>query len=1611
MNSNNGALYFDADIDNRKYLAKVVAMENRYDAFAQFIIKSNATIDSSFSKLTTSLNSGSFQNGLGGMQKESSTFRNNVLKDNKSIEDSYRNLGNNIGKSSFGNLGRIAVNGNNAAAKSFQELAHTATESGNQINSVFSGLTGVIAGFLSIQAAQGFVNEVIRIRTEFENLDVAFSTILKSKVKADELMADVIAFSATTPFNLTEVAKATKQLLAYGVAASDVKDELNTLANIAAGVSQPIGEVAYLYGTLKTQGRAYAMDIRQFTGRGIPVVAELAKVLGVAKDQVMGLVEEGKVGFPEVQKAFQNMTGAGGAFNDLMQKQSLTTGGRISNLKDQIDLMFNSFGKDNAGLINSGISGLQYMVKNYESVIGTIEILIATYGAYRAALAVTAAFNQMSLEATAAKIAALNGETAAEAQLAATKAAVTLQSAAYTGAKLTEAQASAVNSAALEILAAQENVAITRKAALSASSAFFTARQNLETAARTGASAAVLAEMRNEVALLAVKKTEAAQTAVNAAAELASVEARTLNSAATVRLTAMEGLRTIGLGIATKAQAVFNAVLLASPVLASVAAIVALGAVIYGLTQSNNTATEAQERFNAISQDAQIKREQEALKIKELIKIAQDRTLSVDQQAQAIKKLNALNPEFLGGINQANINTAEGSRLIKLYLDDLNNKALGELAYAEKMDNLRKIIELRSKGSAAMDFWEKVGSRFKAGFSSPKAFISSKVIEEEIVKDAITALENANKTIDSKYGKQVKDYQLKELNITDDAPKKSSIRNETFVKAEIKRLEDLRAGYALNSKEYRKYTNEIKALNEELANAQGKLTTAQKKDISERLMALNAIDKAERESKQKSLTDSEEKIQKAKDAAEELRKLARKAGLGSGVMKRIDVVEQTNTGNIEYETNTADLIKEVNRQKEIYKQYEQYKTTVSEDEANQRYKNEITRFSSFSDYLNANIEALSGGNLTGPERERLNKLLEIQKQYNIDSKEIENQKYADAYNAALSYNQEVIRLEYAYRESVKLLGDKATKEELDNLLLIRNKGIDSALETANKKTAIYQKLNQDVLQLTRDGAEAEIQVIEGILKNAKGIAPEVREALAQQLKYAKEVLALGGKSAYVAELKKQEAAINERISKEKLSNAELEEYKQKLIEIGVELKELGSVATISNKIASGLSQVGSAIGELSSSLEETNPKLAYTLGAFSELAAVGANAAGAVASFASGDIVGGVTKAIGAVAGLFSIGAKVKKMNAEARKEVEAFYEAVKKGEAEYQALLRERQRKLLEINAIGLGGIESQTNALKAQKQQINSNYNDILKKLQGDTKGQITGQTYKHGTWLRKAQTDFQYGSLAGMNYDALEALYTQGKLTEGAKKLFEELRKLKEEGQDVEAALKDAADAAAELATGTTIENLSSNIISSLRNGKSGLSDVMDDYNSIIREALLSSFKSEVVDVEMKAFYARLSALALSGGELTDDEIKQAQDDYIATRERIKKAFEDREKVTGTSLVDPTASAGSQSGISASIKSITSDEASAIEGFMRGIYDVVKRNSNTNTQNSITLSQQTAILIEQRSLQVEIRDNTAAIKDNTHGYLGQMETLLTKFDTLLKNTTPAKSGRDTP
>ena len=169
------------------------------------------------------------------------------------------------------------------------------------------------------------------------------------------------------------------------------------------------------------QGRLYTQDLNQFLGRGIPLADELAKQFGKNKSEVKKLVEEGKIGFPEVQKAIEALTGEGSKFGGLMDKQSKTIKGQLSNIEDAWEQMMNEIGRSQEGNISGALDITGKLIENWKTIGKVVLSVVAIYGAYKAATMVAAVATRIAAAASESmayqqKLAAMQGIALSEAQ-------------------------------------------------------------------------------------------------------------------------------------------------------------------------------------------------------------------------------------------------------------------------------------------------------------------------------------------------------------------------------------------------------------------------------------------------------------------------------------------------------------------------------------------------------------------------------------------------------------------------------------------------------------------------------------------------------------------------------------------------------------------------------------------------------------------------------------------------------------------------------------------------------------------------------------------------------------------------------------------------------------------------------------------------------------------------------------------------------------------------------------------------------------------------------------------------------------------------------------------
>lgn len=447
-----------------------------------------------------------------------------------------------------------------AMERHIKDFSNTAAQEAAEVEESFQQMAQragqYITYYLVGQGMNNLVSSIVSVRGQFQQLEIAFGTMLGSEEKATALMQQMVNTAAKTPFGLMGVAEGAKQLLAYGVSAEKVNDTLVRLGNIASGLSIPLNDIVYLYGTTMVQGRLYAQDVRQFTGRGIPLVKELAEKYHTTAEGINEMVSAGKIGFPDVEEVLNKMTNAGGQFYQLMEKQSSSLTGQIANLQDAWDSALNSLGEKSEGALSAGIQSATYLVEHMDDVVRILKSVAIAYGSVKAAtiLASVATKGYTGI--------AVLDNAARTAKLALMKTEAVLSGEVVSQKKAMEA-AEMANYAALQTtLTAEEQAAVVKQMRIAAIQSLLTAQQqeylaNLNlTASSSGYEAAAIGVMTAEQRLALSKQDLTAKSATYRAAIMQEAQAKMANQAQTVeamRTTVREAARTVE---AAKAKAI-----------------------------------------------------------------------------------------------------------------------------------------------------------------------------------------------------------------------------------------------------------------------------------------------------------------------------------------------------------------------------------------------------------------------------------------------------------------------------------------------------------------------------------------------------------------------------------------------------------------------------------------------------------------------------------------------------------------------------------------------------------------------------------------------------------------------------------------------------------------------------------------------------------------------------------------------------------------------------------------------------------------------------------------------------------------------------------------------
>ena len=583
------------------------------------------------------------------------------------------------------------------------QTARVVEQQGQSIENVFNRIKSVASVAFAGFTAKEIISTLGTVRGEFQQFEIAFETMLGSGQKAKGMISDLANLAASTPFDMKGVVNGAKQLLAYGFAANEITDTMRRLGDVSAGLGLNLQDLTWLYGTTMVQGRLFTRDLMQFTGRGIPLTEELAKQFGVTKDKVSELVTAGKVGFPEVKKAIESLTNEGGKFGGLMEKQSHSITGQVSNIKDTIEMAINDLGTQTEGLMNDALDITSTVIDHWKEIGEVILAAASAIGLYKAMAVSVAAFDTATANVGyAAELSALDAllpkkeevkktdleEAVAKGQLSAAQAELVASKreevAAYVAELQTKAKVMQDEVHVLENkLALQDNEVQSLQDAYDALDDYVsaevrdTAATNLNTAANE----------RNNIA----NQLKAAREKAATAATNANTASQGLNTAATARDTATKGIWAQVTLLCEKAQRAWNASMFSSPLFLIAATIAAVTYAVYKLATAETAHETAVRKSNEAWDEFDNKVKERQQNIESLIRTIQSETATEYEKAEAYQKLSNLAPQLTEQYSQAQLASADFAKTQKEVAESMD-----ELKYdkaVEEVEKYRKKVE------------------------------------------------------------------------------------------------------------------------------------------------------------------------------------------------------------------------------------------------------------------------------------------------------------------------------------------------------------------------------------------------------------------------------------------------------------------------------------------------------------------------------------------------------------------------------------------------------------------------------------------------------------------------------------------------------------------------------------------------------------------------------------------------------------------------------------------------------------------------------------------------------------------------------------------------------
>lgn len=291
-----------------------------------------------------------------------------------------------------------------AAEDKIHDLGNATKSETEKMDASLKKIAAGIGAYFSIQQLTQFESKVISIRSEMESLQTSFKTLAGEQI-GGELFEQIKEYELRTPMIMQDLASGAQTMLAFNIPAQDVMQHLKAIGDISMGDSEKFKSLTLAFSQMSATGKLMGQDLLQMINAGFNPLQVISEQTGKSIGQLKEEMEKGAISTKMVQDAFHAAASEGGQFNGMLEAQSKTLKGAISNLEGAWQYMLNDIGEAQEGVIVGSIDMAQKIIANYQQVGQIIMGLITTYGIYKAAVVTAIAAEKLHIETlTIAKV-------------------------------------------------------------------------------------------------------------------------------------------------------------------------------------------------------------------------------------------------------------------------------------------------------------------------------------------------------------------------------------------------------------------------------------------------------------------------------------------------------------------------------------------------------------------------------------------------------------------------------------------------------------------------------------------------------------------------------------------------------------------------------------------------------------------------------------------------------------------------------------------------------------------------------------------------------------------------------------------------------------------------------------------------------------------------------------------------------------------------------------------------------------------------------------------------------------------------------------------------------